>query len=149
MHPKRIQSGGGKRFVEVTDRLIEAWRQFQEDEAEAVYFYDAKVPRLRIRLGKSRYSWSFYRQYQEKTVRGTVFRKLGDWPAMGVKEARAAALVIAAQRTGPGEKTSFAEAFTAYLSYLEQHKTRARSTKSRTSASRCSCRSGATGRSPT
>ena len=82
-----------RQFRKLTDRIIEGAIDFAEG-AEHV-FWDSKVHGLRIRLGRRRHTWSFFRQGRARGKRYTVARRLGFYPAMGIVEARKAALALA------------------------------------------------------
>ncbi|MGD0420200.1 MAG: tyrosine-type recombinase/integrase [Xanthobacteraceae bacterium] len=80
-------------FRKLTDRIIEGAIDFAEGEPNV--FWDLKVHGLRIRLGRRRHSWSFFRQGRFRGRRYTVARRLGFYPSMGVLDARKAALALA------------------------------------------------------
>ncbi len=80
-------------FRKLTDRIIEGAIDFAEGEPHV--FWDAKVHGLRIRLGKHRHTWSFFRQGRFRGKRYTVARRLGFYPSMTTIDARKAALALA------------------------------------------------------
>ena len=65
---------------------------------------------LRVRVGVHRTSFTFFQEHSIKAKRSTTCERLGVWPAMDVKAARKAALVIAgrnaAGRIMPGKRSA-------------------------------------------
>lgn len=82
-----------RQFRKLTDRFIEAAIDFGEGEPRV--FWDATVHGLKIRIGRTRHSWTYFRQGRFRGDRYTVARRLGFYPSMGVIEARKAALALA------------------------------------------------------
>jgi len=80
-------------FRKLTDRIVAGAIDFAEGEPHV--FWDAKVHGLKIRLGKHRHTWSFFRQGRFRGKRYTVARRLGFFPSMTTIEARKAALALA------------------------------------------------------
>jgi integrase len=91
--------------------------------------WDKKVFGLRIRIGRKRHAWSFYRERRFRGKRKYIFRRLGFFPIMGVADARKAALALAAQVSethfDPGSRKAVRldAALDAYVRYLREHKT--------------------------
>ena len=63
----------------------------------AVVMWDSKVPGLFVRIGHHKVTWTFQKEYRTRGKRGTTFRRLGFYPAMGILAARKAALMYAGQ----------------------------------------------------
>ena len=73
----------------LTDDHIEALREFADDDpARLGYFPDSKVFGLTIFLGTKSTVWRFRQQSRSKGNRSSVFKTLGNWPAMDVDGAR-------------------------------------------------------------
>ena len=73
---------------------IEALREFADDEPRlGGYFPDSKVFGLSIFLGAKSTVWRFRQQGRSKGKRSSVFKTLGNWPAMDEDEARKQALI--------------------------------------------------------
>ena len=83
--------------------------------------WDERVKGLRLRVGKYKATWSYFRQYSHHGQRGVVTKTLGEWPAMSTAAARKAAQVeagrIAAGRIEPSARSAvrFEQAFADYL----------------------------------
>ncbi len=74
------------------DDHIEALREFADDEPSSLGYYpDSKVFGLTIFLGAKSTVWRFRQQSRTKGKRSSVFKTLGNWPAMDVDEARCTA----------------------------------------------------------
>ena len=108
------------------EERIEALREFADDDAGLLgYFPDSKVFGLSIFLGAKSTVWRFRQQSRSKGKRSSVFKTLGNWPAMDVDEARKQALIysgaVAAGTAAPGRRTAmpFCTAFENYLSHLK------------------------------
>ena len=73
---------------------IEALREFADDnEVGRGYYLDSKVFGLTIFLGAKSTVWRFRQQGRSKGKRSSVFKTLGNWPAMDEDEARKQALI--------------------------------------------------------
>src|SRR5258708_32485090 len=104
---------------------IEALREFADNEEGRGYYPDSKVFGLTIFLGAKSTVWRFRQQSRTKGKRSSVFRTLGNWPAMDVDEARKQALIysgsVAAGTAAPGRRQAmpFRTAFENYLAHLK------------------------------
>ena len=105
---------------------IEALREFADDEPRlGGYFPDSKVFGLSIFLGAKSTIWRFRQQGRNKGKRSSVFKTLGNWPAVTTDEARKQALIysgaVAAGTAAPGKRQAmpFRAAFENYLSHLK------------------------------
>jgi integrase len=105
---------------------IEALREFADDEPSNLGYYpDSKVFGLTIFLGAKSSVWRFRQQSRMKGNRSSVFKTLGNWPAMDVDEARKQALMysgaVAAGNAAPGKRQAvpFKTAFENYLEHLK------------------------------
>jgi integrase len=105
---------------------IEALREFADDDPALLgYFPDSKVFGLTIFLGAKSSVWRFRQQSRSKGKRSSVFKTLGNWPAMDVDEARRQALIysgaVAAGTAAPGKRQAmpFRTAFENYLAHLK------------------------------
>ena len=80
---------------------------------------------LRLRMGPRRKTWLFYNDRRLHGARSTTCRALGTWPAIGVLQARKAALVeagrVAAKQITPGKRTAvrLGPALDDYLKHLK------------------------------
>src|ERR1017187_6488020 len=80
------------------DDHIEALREFADDnEVGRGYYPDSKVFGLTIFLGAKSTVWRFRQQGRNKGKRSSVFKTLGNWPAVTTDEARKQALTIRAR----------------------------------------------------
>src|ERR1035441_6453297 len=80
---------------------IEALREFADDEPRlGGYFPDSKVFGLSIFLGAKSTVWRFRQQGRNKGKRSSVFKTLGNWPAVTTDEARKQALRSEERRVG-------------------------------------------------
>src|SRR5579872_3695751 len=91
------------------DNHIEALREFADDDPVLCGYYpDSKVFGLTIFLGAKSTVWRFRQQGRRKGKRTSVFKTLGNWPAMDVDEARKQALIysgsVAAGTAAPGKR---------------------------------------------
>jgi integrase len=105
---------------------IEALREFADDEPRLRgYFPDSKVFGLSIFLGAKSTVWRFRQQGRNKGKRSSVFKTLGNWPAVTTDEARKEALIysgaVAAGTAAPGKRQAmpFKTAFENYLAHLK------------------------------
>ena len=116
-----------KAYRKLTDRYISAVWDFTEGETKVLW--DARVPGLRLRIGKNRATWTFFQQHRRRGKRSTTCRKLGYWSpvpneGMSVLAAQRAALQIAGRaaegRLEPTAKEAltFTKAFDDYRAYL-------------------------------
>jgi integrase len=110
----------------LTDDQIEAAREFADDDAKHLGYYpDSKVFGLTIFLGAKSTVWRFRQQSRSKGKRSSVFKTLGNWPAMDVEAARKEALIysgaVAAGTAAPGKRQAmpFRTAFENYLGHLK------------------------------
>ena len=108
------------------DTHIEALREFADDEpSDLGYYPDSKVFGLTVFLGAKSTVWRFRQQSRTKGKRSSVFKTLGNWPAMDVDEARKQALIysgaVAAGTAAPGKRQAmpFRAAFENYLAHLK------------------------------
>ena len=108
------------------DDHIEALREFaDDDEKMRGYYPDSKVFGLTVFLGAKSTVWRFRQQSRTKGKRSSVFKTLGNWPAMDVDEARKQALIysgaVAAGTAAPGKRQAmpFKTAFESYLTHLK------------------------------
>ena len=76
------------------DDHIEALREFADNEEGRGYYPDSKVFGLTIFLGAKSTVWRFRQQGRSKGKRSSVFKTLGNWPAMTTDKARKEALII-------------------------------------------------------
>ncbi|MGD0023612.1 MAG: tyrosine-type recombinase/integrase [Xanthobacteraceae bacterium] len=85
---------------------------------------------LRIRIGKHRHTWTFYKETMFRGKRSIVCRRLGYWPAMNVDAARKAAMVHAAKaaqgRLEPGARAAVRldAAMAEYIEHLREQSKR-------------------------
>ena len=94
-----------RRFRNLTDAWLSALTEYTAHETwqtdappgDLPTLWDEKVFGLRIRIGRKRHSWSFYRERRFRGKRKYIFRRLGFFPSMGVADARKAALAHAAK----------------------------------------------------
>jgi hypothetical protein len=121
------QRSAARKPVKLTDHLVEARREFADDEPNALGYYpDSIVFGLQIFVGAKSTVWRFRQQRRFKGTRTSSFKTLGYWPAMDVDEARKQALIFAGSVAGgtaaPGKRnsTTFEMAFTAYLEHLKR-----------------------------
>lgn len=119
----RTMAPATKSRSKLTDRDVETAVDHLEGETRTLR--DNIVPGLRIRIGRNRRTWFFFREYQIKGKRGAAFRRLGYWPGMGIDEARRAALQeaakVAARRPQPGRRQAITlqQAAEDYLASLK------------------------------
>jgi integrase len=120
------QRSAARKPVILTDDLVEARREFADDDPKLLGYYpDSKVFGLQIFVGAKSTVWRFRQQRRFKGTRTSSFKTLGHWPAMDVDEARKQALIYAGSVAGgtatPSKRNSvtFETAFTAYLVHLK------------------------------
>src|ERR1035437_8392346 len=107
--PKHSEPSEKRKPVLFDDDLIE-WRRDLADEDAALGGYrpDSKVFGLQIFLGAKSSVWRFRQQSRTKGNRSSVFKTLGNWPAMDVDEGRKQALIysgaVAAGTAAPGKR---------------------------------------------
>lgn len=117
-----------RRFHKLTDRHVEAMFDFSED-AEPTFVWDSKVHGLRLRVGKHKATWTFFREHRRRGKRSTTHRRLGYWSpipgeGMTVAAARKAAEALSGRiagghiETGKRHALTFSEAFDDYCQYL-------------------------------
>lgn len=114
-----------RQFRKLTDRIIEGAIDFAE--GASFTYWDSKVHGLKIRLGRKRHTWTFFRQGRFRGKRYTVARRLGFYPSMGVIAARKAALALAgriAEGTPVVGKRDAVTLKKAAAEYIEDLKTR-------------------------
>jgi integrase len=105
-----------------TDTLIDTWRDFETRGT----VWDSDIKGLRARLGVHRISFTFFQEHSIRGKRSTTCERLGFWPAMDVKAARRAALVIAGRnasgRIAPGKRSAlkFGAALASYIDHLRK-----------------------------
>jgi integrase len=149
--PRPLQKHGRlkRRFHKLTDKHIDAISEFASDKAIVErrtvlrsgdpgkpietdagprVLWDAKVPGLKLRIGRHRATWTFYREYKKRGERSSIHRVLGYWSpipgeGLSVSEARKRAVQLAAAKSAKGynakaEKLAFKEAFEDYGAYL-------------------------------
>lgn len=87
-----------RKFERITDKRVETVRFVIDfDQSAAYVIWDKVVRGLFVRIGRHKVTWVFQKQYRTRGKRGTTFRRLGFFPAMGVIAARKAALMYAGQ----------------------------------------------------
>jgi integrase len=108
------------------DNHIEWLRDLADDDEKLRGYYpDSKVFGLTVFLGAKSTVWRFRQQSRTKGSRSSVFKTLGNWPAMDVDEARKQALIysgtVAAGTAAPGKRQAmpFRAAFENYLAHLK------------------------------
>jgi integrase len=115
-----------REYIAISDAYLEAL--ISEFEVERIV-WDAKVRGLRLRVGRHRVTWTYYRQHRDHGKRTTTAKRLGHWPEMKTAEAREQALIKAgedaADEREPGKRAAlkFKDAFAAYLLYLTKRAT--------------------------
>ena len=93
--PAHTPPNGKRKPCLLDDNHIEALREFADDEPRlGGYFPDSKVFGLSIFLGAKSTVWRFRQQGRNKGKRSSVFKTLGNWPAMTADEARKEALIL-------------------------------------------------------
>ena len=126
-----------RRFRNLTDAWLTALTEYTAHETwqtdappgDLPTLWDEKVFGLRIRIGRKRHSWSFYRERRFRGKRKYYFRRLGFFPSMGVADARKAALAHAAKISeahfdpGPRAAVRLDAALDAYVQYLRERRT--------------------------
>jgi hypothetical protein len=124
--PARTDLNAKRKSRLLTDDRIEALREFAEDDPALLGYYpDSKVFGLTIFLGTKSTVWRFRQQTRSKGKRSSVFKTLGNWPAMDVDSARKEALIfsgtVAAGTAVPGKRQAmpFRTAFENYLAHLK------------------------------
>lgn len=89
-------------------------------------FWDTGVHGLRLRVGKYRATWSYFKEHSIHGKRSATCKTLGHYPSMGIDAARAAALVVAGQiadkRIEPGKRAALRlrVAMDSYIAYLRK-----------------------------
>ena len=124
--PVQTQLNARRKPRLLSDDHIEALREFADDQSSLLGYYpDSKVFGLNIFLGAKSTVWRFRQQSRIKGKRSSVFKTLGNWPAMDVDEARKQALIysgtVAAGTAAPGKRQAmpFKAAFENYLVHLK------------------------------
>jgi integrase len=84
-----------KRPRRFTDAGVQALAEFS-DKVRGV-FWDTDVTGLRLRVGARKLSWNYYTQRRRRGRVETIFRPLGDWPAVNVEDARKAARIVSGE----------------------------------------------------
>lgn len=118
---------GAPRPQELTDENVHARQEFFDRESgdKAKYYPDSKLPGLFAYIGPRKATWIYRERRSVKGKRRMVFKNLGEYPHIGVAEARkrcAIAMGLTAQNIDKpiqGEPTKFETAFAAYLEYLK------------------------------
>lgn len=113
-----------RKFVKLTDRYLNPLVSFPDADPQTIW--DAKVHGLRLRIGRHKATWSFFRQYRERGERSSIHRVLGHYSTMAgegmsVAAARKAALQLAGKsvrHSVEAEKLTFSAAFDDYCAYL-------------------------------
>jgi len=114
----------GRRYQKLSDHYIETVSDFIERGDPAVIVWDKEVKGLQVRCGSQKITWTFVVEYRRGKKRGMVFKRLGFFPVMTVKEARRAAKIeagrAAAGRIEPGRRQAIkvADAVKNYLATL-------------------------------
>jgi integrase len=123
--PAHTPPNGKRKPRLLDDHHIEALREFADDPRLGGYFPDSKVFGLSIFLGAQSTVWRFRQQGRNKGKRSSVFKTLGNWPAVTTDEARKEALIysgaVAAGTASPGKRQAmpFRMAFESYLAHLK------------------------------
>jgi hypothetical protein len=159
--PQHSDPNGKRKPRLLGEDHIEALREFADDEPSNLGYYpDSKVFGLTIFLGAKSSVWRFRQQSRTKGNRSSVFKTLGNWPAMDVDEARKQALMysgaVAAGTAAPGKRQAMpfktALKITSCISRSKPKRRESRRGGGPPPASflrRTSCHNGADGRSPT
>jgi integrase len=109
-----------RKYVTITDAYIEALGDFTIEKI----VWDTNARGLRLRAGRHRVTWTYYRQHRDHGKRTTTAKRLGHWPAMKTAQAREEALIRAGENAaghrepGKREALKFSDAFAAYLVHL-------------------------------
>src|SRR5580704_4475693 len=92
--PVQTQLNARRKPRLLSDDHIEALREFADDQPSLLGYYpDSKVFGLNIFLGAKSTVWRFRQQSRIKGKRSSVFKTLGNWPALAVDAARTQALI--------------------------------------------------------
>jgi hypothetical protein len=72
-----------RHFSRLTDRAVEAMMDFPNDPVTGLprgpfTVWDSKVPGLKLRIGRRRATWTFYREFRKRNRRSSIHRTLGD-----------------------------------------------------------------------
>jgi len=114
-----------RKYQHLTDGGIEAVRDFLED-GPAKVLWDEVAPGLQVRCGRNRITFAYQVERRTHGARSVIYRRLGFYPTMNVKQARAAALMeagrVSAGRLTPGKRAAvrFEAAFVEYLDHLKR-----------------------------
>jgi hypothetical protein len=114
-----------KKKIEITNTRVEAWRDFAEDNT--VIVHDTRMEGLRLRIGRHRATWQFYRDDRRHGRRRITASRLGFFPDMKVEDARRAAEVVAGRLSAgqpePGKRHAlkFNVAFDSYIEHLKRN----------------------------
>src|SRR2546429_9812659 len=76
-------------------KSVEALHDFQDDPKTQGHHPDSTLKGLFLHVGPRSMTWRYRKQRRAKGVRRMVFKTLGSYPAVGVEEARKAALIFA------------------------------------------------------
>jgi integrase len=124
--PVRTDPNAKRKPRLLDEHQIDALREFADDDPKFCGYYpDSKVFGLTVFLGAKSTVWRFRQQSRTKGSRSSVFKTLGNWPAMDVDEARKQALIysgtVAAGTAVPGKRQAmkFRAAFENYLAHLK------------------------------
>jgi integrase len=115
-----------RKYKHLTDSIVSAIVDFNDNPAIRGTYWDAEVRGLRLRVGIRTLTWDFYRQQRQHGARSATVKKLGTWPGMNVATARQEALVtagsLASGHPEPGKRAAlkFETAFADYVAYLER-----------------------------
>ena len=105
--------------------LDEGYVEARHDFGGRGTVWDTKVAGLQIRCGARKFTWAYVAEYRLRGKRGTIFKRLGFWPAMSVIEARKLALQeagrVAARHLAPGRRDAMTvqAAIAEYIEHLE------------------------------
>ncbi len=109
----------------LTDTYVSAVQDFAEGDVHTVW--DQRVQGLQVRVGKRRTTWVFFQQRRVRGKRETIYKRLGFWPQIDVKEARKQALIVAGHvaatsRPSPGRQvaTKFKGAVADYVAHIQK-----------------------------
>jgi integrase len=121
---RNAKSPRARRPVDLA-KSIDALHDFQDNPKNHGHHPDSELKGLFLHVGARSMVWRYRRQKMQKGVRRMTFKSLGSYPAVGVEEARKAAVIFAgavANETAPPSKrvaVTFEAAWATYLAYLE------------------------------
>lgn len=120
---RKAKVPGARKPVDLA-KSIEALADFQDDPKVQGHHPDSELKGLFLHIGARSMVWRYRRQRMKNGVRKMAFKSLGNFPEVGVEDARKAALsfagAVADGKAAPGKRdaVTFERAWPGYLEKL-------------------------------